>query len=348
MYKNGLYVGYIYKITNKINGKMYIGQTAETIHRRFKRHGYDCKKSNAHFPRAIRKYGIDNFEVEELEKISCETKEQLYILLQESETRLIEKYNTFKNGYNSTLGGEGCLGIKMSDSRKQSIRESMESNLQKIRIPILQYDLNGNLIKRHKSILDASNYSGYGRSIIKQCCENKKVYKKEFLFKYDDETDLNLYDYKIGVHHSSKRIAMYTLNGKFVKEYNSIIDASRENNINHIAIIRNCKGDFKRAGKYQFRYIDEFGEFPKRVIKFNPWVSKHQSPIAMYDKEGNLIEVYSMIKEASSILGFYSSEISDVCRNKKQYIHGFRFRYLTEEERKNKKAKEKWIDCTFV
>ena len=57
--------GRIYKITNKINSKAYIGQTIQDISKRFKQHATD-KRSGRHLYATISKHGIDNFEVEEI------------------------------------------------------------------------------------------------------------------------------------------------------------------------------------------------------------------------------------------------------------------------------------------
>ena len=54
----------IYKITNLINNKIYIGRTINTIGERFKRHMYDCKSRNSLFCRALKKYGKDNYKID--------------------------------------------------------------------------------------------------------------------------------------------------------------------------------------------------------------------------------------------------------------------------------------------
>lgn len=87
--------GYIYKITNIINGKSYIGQTRYSIESRWRQH--QNSKADTHFSRAIRKYGVDAFKVEELEE--CD-----YTDLNAREMFYIAKYNTYFEGYNSTLG----------------------------------------------------------------------------------------------------------------------------------------------------------------------------------------------------------------------------------------------------
>ena len=98
--------GYIYKITNKVNGKSYIGQTRYTVEFRWRQHIH--KKDNVYFHNAIRKYGIDNFIVETLEE--CDYKD-----LNSREIFYIAKYNTFKEGYNLTIGGDGNRTLLLDD-----------------------------------------------------------------------------------------------------------------------------------------------------------------------------------------------------------------------------------------
>ena len=94
---------YIYKITNQINNKVYIGKTLETIESRWKEHIKDSKRERCEkrpLYAAFNKYGIDNFIIEEVEECPTET-------LNEREIYWIEYYHSFKNGYNATTGGDG-------------------------------------------------------------------------------------------------------------------------------------------------------------------------------------------------------------------------------------------------
>jgi len=86
----------IYKITNKINGKIYIGQTKFTAKKRFKQHA----KADTFIGRAIRKYGADNFKIEVVE--ICKNA----LELNEREIFWIEYFNCkVPNGYNIADGG---------------------------------------------------------------------------------------------------------------------------------------------------------------------------------------------------------------------------------------------------
>ena len=96
----------VYCITNLINGKKYIGKSDNNVLVRL-RHHMQGKKSNSHLQDSIKKYGIENFRFEILElcdKSICGQRERYWI----------EKFDTFKNGYNHTTGGEGESGWHLS------------------------------------------------------------------------------------------------------------------------------------------------------------------------------------------------------------------------------------------
>lgn len=97
----------IYRAINKINGKSYIGLTTLTLGERKHKHWLNSRNPNKNkkqaFYLAIEKYGWDSFEWQEI--CSALTKENLM----ELEKQFIKEYDTFENGYNNTIGGEGVL-----------------------------------------------------------------------------------------------------------------------------------------------------------------------------------------------------------------------------------------------
>lgn len=96
-------MGFIYKITNLINNKIYIGQTSRTVEVRWQEHQrnmYDDKYKNITLYKAFDKYGINNFDIKIIEEIDNS-------LLNEREEYWIRIYNSYKEGYNSTTGGSG-------------------------------------------------------------------------------------------------------------------------------------------------------------------------------------------------------------------------------------------------
>lgn len=100
-------MGRIYKITNLINNKKYIGKTIETLEKRWKRHVYSALREENPYPlsRAIRKYGEEAFKIELIEEAPDSE-------LSELEIKYIKIYNTFEgDGYNATIGGDGLRTV---------------------------------------------------------------------------------------------------------------------------------------------------------------------------------------------------------------------------------------------
>lgn len=92
----------IYKITNKINGKSYIGQSINIEHRWY-RHIHEFVPYPLH--RAIEKYGEESFDFSVLEECNVDS-------LDEREKYWINYYDSYNNGYNLTLGGKGITYYK--------------------------------------------------------------------------------------------------------------------------------------------------------------------------------------------------------------------------------------------
>lgn len=93
----------IYKIVNKINNKIYIGQSKD-IEKRWINHRSDANNIHSHcynYPlyRAFRKYGLENFDFQVIEECSVEE-------LNKKEQYWITYYDSFFNGYNQTFGGD--------------------------------------------------------------------------------------------------------------------------------------------------------------------------------------------------------------------------------------------------
>lgn len=105
---------YIYLIQNSINDKKYIGQTIKPIQKRWNSHIYASKNGQHSLARAMKKHGTENFSIMILEEYNS-TEE-----LNMKEKEYIEKFDTYKNGYNDTLGGnEGCtIGYRHSEKAK--------------------------------------------------------------------------------------------------------------------------------------------------------------------------------------------------------------------------------------
>ncbi len=105
----------IYKATNTVNDKSYIGKTIHSLHLRKGQH----LRSNetTHFHRALRKYGKDMFDWSVIKETKTEKE------LDNQEIKFIKEYDTYKNGYNSTIGGDNGTYV-MSEEHKKNLSKS--------------------------------------------------------------------------------------------------------------------------------------------------------------------------------------------------------------------------------
>ena len=152
--------GFIYKITNRVNDKVYIGQTHFTIEHRYKQHikNFNIEHRQQPLYKAFAKYGIENFSVEMVEEVECEK-------LDEREIYWIAYYDSFRNGYNATLGGNGQL-YQWTDSQYEEIKSLYLSGFTTKKIAELfnvsAYTIIGILkslnIKLRKHPMDMNNY----------------------------------------------------------------------------------------------------------------------------------------------------------------------------------------------
>jgi group I intron endonuclease len=115
----------IYKITNKVNQKVYIGQTIQSLSQRRSGHIHDVvkNKSNSYLHKAINKYGVDSFDWEII--YECHSNDELDYW----EMYFINKYNSMApGGYNLTCGGGGIRGYRHTDKTKSILRDFTINN----------------------------------------------------------------------------------------------------------------------------------------------------------------------------------------------------------------------------
>ena len=111
--------GFIYKITNKINGKSYIGQTIQNVKERFYQHcATKCSQAilNMVIHKAINKYGKSNFTIEVIEEVESTN-------LNDRERYWIRYYDSYNNGYNSTEGGQDGIKLFKNLDTESIVRE---------------------------------------------------------------------------------------------------------------------------------------------------------------------------------------------------------------------------------
>lgn len=226
-------MGYIYKIYNNFDNNIYIGQTKRTIQERWTQHKNCIYDTDTLLYNAMKKYGIDKFNIIEIEECKNE-------LLDEREIYWISYYNSYNNGYNMTTGGN-----KGPDTS----------------IPVNQYDLNGNYITTFKSRIDAANGDASKAHAIGRCCNgflNSSCGHQWRNFTGDTNNITKVKNSKP----KYRLVAQYDLNNNLLKKYNSITEAARtlveEDKVRVTAnqIQQVCKGNRKTAHGYIWKYVN--------------------------------------------------------------------------------------------
>ena len=283
--ENGTYTGYIYKITNLINEKVYIGQTTTTIDHRWGQHKTYRNKRN-HLYSALDKYGIDNFKIEEISHYTRNTKEKLIQILNKKEIYYIAKYNSTNPdfGYNISIGGNSNIGTCMA-------------------FAVDAYNLNGELIRLYESTTDAANDLKICITEVQKCCKGKAlVVAKKYVFRYKGEPfdKYDLYHYK-----RSTFVYQFDLDGNFIKRYDNYTQAALAvtgNRDSHVAIKNSAIGENRTAYNYYWSTDDNFD--------FDLENYRNRMPVDKYDFEGNFICTYSSLSDASMEL---FNNLSGVC-----------------------------------
>lgn len=327
----------VYKITNKVNNKVYIGITSKGISARWKEHIYSAEHGCPFkLHNAIRKYGKENFSIELID--FCNSWEELT----EKEQYYISEYKSLQDefGYNMTEGGDGTFGRTHSEETKEKIRqkaigrEVTEATRLKLseagkviteareayrnsgnigssrRKPVLQYTKDGYFIAEYCGVNEASRLTGIHVTTLSNALKNRNVigskvnpyiwvYKEDYpnvpetvpasLFAKDPDwrptiseacrkADLGSRKNRkvtekqksIAIENGlkvAKAINQYDKDGNIIKEYVSIVEASRESGCDRRGIQRQLQNPIdpnnKRAwnnAKYIWKYKEQLTE----------------------------------------------------------------------------------------
>lgn len=278
----------IYKITNKINNKIYIGKTCRSISIRWKEH---CSKANQkdkfYLHNAILKYGKENFIIEKIDETDDEK------TINQLEQYWINFYNSNnkKYGYNLTNGGEGnqkynwnefrelwdngysikeianiyncdrhTIGESLKEYKNYSYKESL-SRSNSLKISVDKYDNNKHLLKTYTSITEAAIDNNCSTTTISKCIKDKKYSAIGYYWSIHGESLPE--DITIKNKRNKVQIQQIDLEGNIIQIFPSAAEAARAVNsngkINSISscILQVCKGKRKTAYGYKWKEINE-------------------------------------------------------------------------------------------
>lgn len=265
-----VYNGYVYMIYNNFNNKVYIGETIQTIEKRFKQHIYESnnpngKSYNFKLSKAIRKYGYSNFFIKELAKVSGEDKHNVKIQIQNLERKYVKEYDSYYNGYNSDEGGLG--GKILSEELKQKLSQIKKNDpntnkrLEKARqnrhlekaTSVYNY-CTGEHLFDFNSAKETAEYLNLQGTDITKLCKGHKNYRTfnniKITCRYKEDPFIPPY-----------KIQVYTDDNSICENFVFIKDGAKKYNVDESQIIRCCKNKVLSAGSYnnkrlKWKYIN--------------------------------------------------------------------------------------------
>ena len=330
--------GIIYKITNNINGKVYIGQTTQS--RGFKGR-YDCKGEgiervfnyyiqrrdsgdnfNTYLFNAIKKYGKKNFNVDEELDIAYSKEE-----LDRKEIQYIKKYNSFNNGYNMNEGGGGNKGNCKGGSHYLA-RPIICLNDDREFEAVIEAEKEYNIGGIYACLSGERNYAGIHPTTKQRMVWMDKEEGKQLTREEKNIIIEKAYRSRFGEnHHKSKSVVC--LNDD--ERYGSISDAERAYGfeVGKSKISEVCNYDDNKNGKRYsvknpitkerlvFMYLEDYlmatpNEIADRLRIDKRWAVNNVSVVCL-----NTGEVFKQVKEAENFYGI--GHIGAVCRGERIY-----------------------------
>ena len=343
-------MGKIYIITNKINDKIYVGKTERTIEERWKQHQYAMSSPNKkHYKlyAAMNKYGLENFSICLLEECSNQ-------LLNERETYWIKRMDSYNNGYNMTLGGDGTYSIAEEEifslwdeglaikeiaeqlgystatvtrrlqqyanySHEEAILRGTKFSASAKQKQCYVYDYRGDMVKQYSTLLEASEKLNLNIKQLRNWCRQNAI-REGCLYSYDLLTTDEVIHFFLHQKHC-KAVEQIDLEGNHIKTYISVKEAMRLTGANNISQV--ASGKMKTSGGFIWKYVDDITQDEQL-----PASIQNKKQVAQYSTDGKLIQVYNSILEAAKATGQKSSSnITQVCKGKAKTAGGFIWKY---------------------
>lgn len=226
---------------------------------------------------------------------------------EEKEVELIAYYKSNQYGYGYNIENGGSSIGKMSDETKRKLSEiNKRENLSK------------ETLKKRSDAKIGTHLSE----------ETKRKMSESW---YNNHQDSNC-----------KRVAQYTKDGKFIKQWNSASEAGKILNINKSLIAQCCRKERKTTFGFIWKYINE--DFQNKYLSqdeifwHNKKIFSHNKRILQYSKDGVLIGEYKDANEASLFTGIKSNYIYRCCNGERNTANGFIWRYADDKNNEFRQA----------
>jgi hypothetical protein len=317
---------------NKYNNKVYIGITGRKPEIRWANgSGY---WSNKHFHNAIKKYGW-NEGFEHIILYSNLTKKNAEFL----ERKLIKEYDAINQdkGYNLALGGS--CGNFHTDETKRKLSEIQHK-------PLYAYDrTDGHFIRRFESTIQAEAILGVANAHISAVCLKKMKTAHNYVFRYENdgvefgkplsEDDLiwvNSNDCYVS-------IIQYDKNGKFIAEFNSIVEAKKATGCTSSMIEGSLSGKNKLGNGFIWKRSSDINpndKYQLPILEVQSCIPNipNEKECYQYDQNGKFIASYESTTKAALSIGKpqLQSCIASCCRKEVKTSNNSYWRYAKDYE----------------
>lgn len=281
---------FIYKATSATTGKVYIGQTTQTLQERINQHNSHAfgHQYNYHFHNAIRKYGAEDFTYEIIED-GIKSVE----VLNKREKYWISYYNSYYDGYNSTMGGDGT--VRRDD------------------------ELIVKLFKDGYTTQEICEITGYNRQTIYRSYSVNELTEENNARKNEQTRE-----------RCARTVEQYSLDGEYIKTWRSATECGKElGNQSLISAVCRQEESILSAYGFLFKYEDDSRDISEWVarLKNKKNSGKPKKEIGQYDSDNNLICTYESASAAATALG--KKDKSNICAAARKGVkaYGYYWKY---------------------
>lgn len=244
----------IYKITNNLNNKVYIGSSID-VERRWRQHkeaSINEKDHHYNYPLmvAFREFGIANFTFEVVDTLP-----DYQAMIQTEHNWIIKENCVVPNGYNQTDNTNSPMfdpnvAKKMSDTKRDKYGKRVS-----------EIDSNGNIIGVWDSLAEAGEKTGLDRFKISDVCNGRRLTTGDRIFRFlDEEENIIIPEVKVNqvqtnrITKTSRKVIKMDDNNNILQTYDSVALAAADNNCDASAISKVCNGKRNKCGGFKWMY----------------------------------------------------------------------------------------------
>lgn len=288
---------YIYKVTNKLNGKIYIGKT-NNIGARIRQHLTTAKKRDSEFHKALDEDGFQNFTWEFLEYTTSSE------IASDLEKKYILEFNSLiPNGYNVSVGEGG--------SPKWEAVVCLEKD--------------GTFVKKYDYLREVVADGIHVSSVLRSLECNHRTANGYIFMRERDYIKYGPKIYRPKESVQKKSIVQCDLNGNKIAEYDSVSNAADVTGFERTNISSNLIGSSKTCHGYIFVYKENF---PIKDISAHKHIGKGIRVAQLNKETGEILNTFDSIKEAGDSLGVSYKNIQKVLRMPNRTAYGYRWKEI--------------------